>query len=56
MADFWDILKYLWESAYNFLNQSVVTIGSVDISLWAFAIGFVLLGFVLGFVVDLLSD
>lgn len=56
MAEFWDLLTYLWECCYNFLNTSIVTIGSVNISLWQFALGFVLLGMVLYFFSSLMSD
>lgn len=42
MSEFWEILTFLWESVYGFLNTSVVTIGSVNISLWELALGFTL--------------
>lgn len=56
MAEFWDLLTSLWESCFNFLNTSIVTIGSVNISLWEFALGFTLLCIGLDFIFGLLSD
>lgn len=56
MSDFWELLTFLWESVYDFLNTSVVTIGSVDISLWQLALGFTLFGMVLMFVCHTFDD
>lgn len=56
MAEFWDLFMFLWDSVYGFLNTSIVTIGSVNISLWEFALGFTLFGLVLSFLVNLFSD
>lgn len=56
MEGFWDLLTFLWESVFNFLNTSVISIGDVNISLWELALGFTLLGMILGFVVRTFSD
>lgn len=56
MSEFWDLLKYLWDSCYGFLNTSIVTIGSLDISLWDFAFGFTLLGMAIYFIVSSFSE
>ena len=56
MSDFWDILTFLWESVFNFLNTSVVTIGSVNITLWELALGFTLFSMVLTFVCHTFDD
>lgn len=55
MAEFWDLFNFLWYSVYSFLNTSIVTIGSVNISLWEFALGFTILGMILCFLARLFS-
>ncbi len=56
MSEFWDLCTSLWESCYNFLTASIVTIGSVSISLWEFALGFTLLAIAIKFFVGLFSE
>lgn len=51
MSEIWELLTFLWESVYGFLNTSIITIGSVDISLWELALGFTLFGMMLSFIV-----
>lgn len=56
MSDFWELLTFLWESAFNFLNTSLITIGSVNITLWELALGFTLFGMALTFVCHTFDD
>lgn len=56
MSGFWELLTFLWESVFGFLNTSVITIGSVNLSLWELALGFTLLGMMLGFIVRVFSE
>lgn len=56
MAELWDLLTFLWESVYNFLNTSIVTLGKVNISLWELALGFTLFSMILAFVVRNFDD
>lgn len=56
MSEFWDLCTSLWQSCYNFLTTSIVTIGSAEVSLWEFALGFTLLYIGLDFIFGLLSE
>lgn len=53
--DFWDVLTFLWNSAYIFLSYQVKFMG-LDFTLWEFAMGGAVLVLIFGFIFKDNSD
>lgn len=53
---FWELFTSLWQSATDFLNSAVVTIGDVHISLWHMGLGFVLMSMALTFIIEVFHN